>query len=140
MKKSSMLTVIGAVFGRAMTLTGLVIASLLAVSIAAHAQNATGNIRGYVRTQDGAPAPSVQVTARETSMGTTRGTATNADGFYSLMGLRPGSYELTVRRIGFAAQTRTAVVQIGATNLQDFSLTANATQLASVVVTAASSV
>ena len=140
MKKSSMLTVIGAVLGRGMTLTGLVIASLLAVPAAARAQNATGNIRGYVRDAAGAPAPNVQISARETSMGTTRGTTTNADGFYSLMGLRPGSYELTVRRIGFAAQTRAAVVQIGATNFQDFSLTANAQQLASIVVTAAPSV
>ena len=140
MKRSSVLTAIGAVLARGMALTALAIASALAIPTAARAQNATGSIRGYVRDAAGAPAPNVQITARETSMGTTRGTTTNADGFYSLMGLRPGSYELTVRRIGFAAQTRTAVVQIGATNLQDFSLTANATQLASVVVTAAPTV
>jgi carboxypeptidase family protein/TonB-dependent receptor-like protein len=135
MKKSSVFTAIVAAVGRSMALASLVLT--LAIPVAARAQTATGNIRGYVRDQGGAPAPNVQITARENSMGTTRGTTTNADGFYSLMGLRPGSYELTVRRIGFAAQNRTVVVQIGATNLQDFSLTANATQLASVVVTAA---
>ena len=136
MSSTPVSTAVRQILRRGIARGGLVLAAL-AAALPAHAQTTTGSIRGYVRDQNGAGAPSVQVTARNTEMGVTRGATTNAEGFYSFAGVRPGTYSLEVRRIGFAAQTRTIVVQIGATTLQDFALTANATRVEGVVVTAA---
>jgi len=100
------------------------------------AQTSTGTIRGTVTGTGGAPATDAQITARNISNGTTRGTSAQDNGSYVLAGLVPATYAVTVRRIGTAPQTRTIVVQIGSTQIQDFSLTEQATQLATQLVTA----
>lgn len=103
----------------------------------AFAQSAAGTIRGRVTGPDGNPAEGVQITARNTETGAQRGTTTHGDGTYVLAGLVPAPYDMTVRRIGVAAQTRRVVVQIGATQLQDFALNASATTLGTVEINAA---
>jgi hypothetical protein len=115
----------------------LLAASLMAMTAgAAMAQTTTGNIRGYVRGPGNLPMEGAIVAARHTEMNTTRGTNTNAAGFYNLAGLRPGPYELTVRRLGAAQQTRTIRVQIGQTLDIDFELSETAVTLTAVQVTA----
>ena len=104
------------------------------------AQNTSGTIRGTVTGDNGAPIASAQVVARNTSSGATRNATTNDAGVYNLVGLTPGTYDVNVRRIGSAPQTRTIVVLIGATQVQDFALASQATQLETQVVTAASGV
>jgi Carboxypeptidase regulatory-like domain/TonB dependent receptor len=104
---------------------------------AALAQNSTGTIRGSVTGANAAVVADAQVSARNVDNGVQRNTLSRADGFYVLPGLIPGTYDLTVRRIGTGAQTRRVVVQIGTTQIQDFSLAQTAQRLASVVVTAA---
>jgi len=101
------------------------------------AQTSTGTIRGTVSGAGGAPIADAQIVAQNTSSGVQRNALSNDAGTYTLVGLVPGTYVVTVRRIGNTPQTRTIVVQIGATQLQDFSLGAQATQLATQVVTAA---
>src|SRR5207253_9367612 len=88
----------------------------------------------------GAPIPSAQIVARNVSTGATRNALSNDAGAYALVGLPPGTYDVNVRRIGNTPQSRTIVVQIGATQVQDFALAAQATQLETQVVTAASGV
>jgi len=112
------------------------VAALAAVASPAHAQTTTGNIRGYVRGPNNAPVPDAQVAARDPAMGTNRGTVSNSSGFYTLAGLRPGDYELTVRRIGFTPQTRNVTVGIGQTVTLDFSIQEAAAQIAGVAVVA----
>lgn len=107
-----------------------------ALSTSLGAQTTTGSIRGYVRDPAGQPMAEVQLSARSIDMGLTRGTTSNQSGFYNIPGLRPGAYELTIRRIGFAPQTRTATVAIGQTITIDFTLQPAATQLTGVVVVA----
>src|SRR5689334_47104 len=136
MKKSSVFTAVFALLRREGTLVGLVLALLLAISPGASAQTTTGSIRGYVRDESGNPLANVQVAARSTDMGIVRGTTSTADGFYSLSALRPGQYELSTRRIGFTAQSRTVTVQIGQVLEVNLALAATATQLAAVTVTA----
>jgi len=102
----------------------------------ASAQTTTGNVRGYLRGEGGAAVTNGQVTARNTEMGITRSATANTEGFYSIAGLRPGTYTLEARRIGFQPQTRTIVVQIGQTLDANFDLTAAAAQLTSVQVVA----
>src|SRR5512141_1880009 len=70
------------------------------------AQTSTGNIRGYVTGASGAPVSDAQVVVRMPATNETRGTTTNAAGYYYLGGLRPGEYVLTVRRVGVQLQTR----------------------------------
>ena len=100
------------------------------------AQTATGNIRGYVTGTGGAPVPNAQVAARLLSTNQVRGTTTNTSGFYYLAGLRPGDYELTVRRIGMQPQTRAVTVRIAETSDINFSTSEVAARLAAVEVTA----
>lgn len=110
---------------------------LLAMSAgAALAQTSTGSIRGHVRGPGNLPMEGAVVMARHTEMNTTRGTNTNATGFYNLPGLRPGSYELSVRRLGAAPQSRTIRVLIGQTLDIDFELSETAVTLTGVEVTA----
>src|SRR5918999_5122367 len=115
----------------------VLLASLTFVAWApAAAQTTTGSIRGYVRNTSGVPIGDVQVVARDSAMGSTRGTVTAATGFYNLSGLRPGMYQLTARRIGLNPQTQTVAVLIGQTQNVDFSVAEAAVQLQAVVSTA----
>ena len=102
---------------------------------AAMAQTTTGTLRGTI-TSSGAPIGDAQVSVRNPTTGVQRGTLSNADGSYTLAGLAPAAYDMTVRRIGSQPQTRRVVVQIGATHLQNFDLVQEATQLTAVVVEA----
>ena len=101
------------------------------------AQTTTGNLRGYVLGENGAPIPDVQVVVRLTATNETRGTSTNAAGFYYLGGLRPGAYDLSVRRVGLAPQTRRVQVRIGETLDLNISTSQIATTLEAVQVSAA---
>lgn len=99
------------------------------------AQTSTGNIRGYVTGAGGAPVADAQVIARMTSTNETRGTMTNSSGYYYLGGLRPGVYEITVRRVGVQPQIRPVTMRIGETLDLNVSTSVVATQLATVQVT-----
>lgn len=103
----------------------------------AGAQTSTGNIRGAVTGADGTPIAGAQVTARELETNVSRSTASTSTGFYYLGGLRPSRYELSVRRVGLAPQTRTIQVQIGQTVEANFQLGEAAVQIAAVEVTGA---
>ncbi|HEY7235610.1 MAG TPA: TonB-dependent receptor [Gemmatimonadaceae bacterium] len=100
------------------------------------AQTTTGALRGYTRDAVGAPIDGAQIVARNLQMNVSRNTLSNSDGFYNIAGLRPGAYEVTVRRIGFSPQTRAVQIQIGQTQDLDVQLTQTATTLQGVVVTA----
>ena len=103
------------------------------------AQTSTGNIRGHVTGPGGAPISDAQVVATLRSTNATRGTMTNASGFYYLAGLTPGAYSIVVRRIGLELQTRSVQMRIGETLDLDVSTAPVATQLTTVEVSAARS-
>ena len=100
------------------------------------AQTQTSNLRGYVTNPSNAPVSDVQVAVRLTTTNQTRGTTTNASGFYFVGGLRPGTYEVTARRVGFAPQTRTIQLQIGQTVDLNLRVAETAVQLSTVTVEA----
>ncbi|MDP9206654.1 MAG: TonB-dependent receptor [Gemmatimonadota bacterium] len=120
-------------YGRAI---GLLVALLCLAGGNLPAQNSTGTVRGTISGEGGAAIGSAQIVARNTDNGVQRGTQSNDAGFYTLAGLVPGTYSVTVRRIGSAPQTRTVVVQIGTTQVQDFALSQQAAQLETQIVTA----
>jgi TonB-dependent SusC/RagA subfamily outer membrane receptor len=95
---------------------------------------AAGTITGRVTEQgSGAPLAAAQVFV----VGSTRGAITAENGSYRIPGVPSGSVEVRVRRLGFAAQTRTVTVTPNGTATADFTVArAAATQLEQVVVTA----
>jgi hypothetical protein len=127
-------------FVRRLLTSHLVIASLGWLAFGGHAdtaeaQTTTGSIRGYVRGEGGVPIADAQISVRNPAMGLTRGALTNESGSYNIPGLRPATYDVTVRRLGFTAQSRTVDVGIGQTVTVDIQLATAATQLSAVVIT-----
>ena len=123
-------------FGRAFVGVALAVLS----TNVAMAQNATGTMRGVVTGSGGTGVSDAQISARNVESGVVRNTTSRDEGIYVLPGLAPATYDVTVRRIGTTAVTRRVVIQIGATQIQNFSLTDRPTQLQGVVVTAAPTV
>ena len=116
---------------------GVLATALLAGSWSyAGAQTTTGAIRGTITGTGAAPVGDAQVSARDVETNVARGAITNAAGFYNIGGLRPAQYEITVRRIGFAPQTRTVRLLIGQTLTENFTIGEAAVELQAVQVTA----
>jgi carboxypeptidase family protein len=101
-------------------------------------QTTTGTLKGSVTGANGAAAPGAQVTVRNVASGVSRTTTAHDDGSYVMPGVVPGTYEVSVRRIGASPQTRTVVIQIGSTQVQDFSLVEQPLTLETQTVTASS--
>ena len=100
------------------------------------AQTSTGSIRGTVSDSAGIPLAGAEVVALNTASGVQRNTGTNSRGFYSLSGLTPATYQLTVRHIGSAPVGRQVQVQVGQVLTLDFRLIPATMQLEEVVVQA----
>ena len=97
------------------------IAIMFVAAASLSAQTTTGTLKGTVSGSGGAPANGAQITVRNVESGVVRNTTAREDGNYVLPGVVPGRYEVSVRRIGATPQTRTVVIQIGSTQVQDFS-------------------
>jgi TonB-linked SusC/RagA family outer membrane protein len=98
----------------------------------AYAQ-ATGTIRGRVTdSRSGAPLASVQINVD----GTRIGGQTGSDGNFTISAVPAGPQTLIVRRVGYSLQRIPVTVGAGATATQNVTLTAVATTLNDVVVTA----
>jgi len=116
----------------------LAAASFVCHATALGAQTTTGSVRGYVRGENGAPVADAAVMARSVATSTVRAATANERGYYALVGLVPGDYEITARRLGVESQMRRQRVQIGEVIALDFDLRAVATQLAAVQISAPS--
>lgn len=106
---------------------------------AAHAQGTTtGAVTGRVTDASGTPVANAQVEIRNTATGARNGQVTRENGRFYLPNLDVGGgYVLTVRRIGFAPETRpNVVVSLSQTTRVDLTLQAQATTLTEVAVTA----
>jgi hypothetical protein len=116
---------------------GGAMALALAGAPGAGAQTTTARITGTVRGEGGAPVPEATVTARSVTTNTSRSARTGENGFYSIAGLVPDAYTLTVQRIGQEPQTRQVRPQVGQVLRIDFDLASAAVQLTTVQVVAA---
>ncbi len=107
---------------------------LLLAAVAANAQSA-GTITGRVLTEAGGPLPSASVSI--SSLGV--GAYTDAQGAYTIhvpaARITGQTVSLTARRVGYSPKSVQIRLTLG-TVQQDFQLTANASQLTGVVVTA----
>ena len=81
----------------------------------------TGKIAGRVTdAETGEPLPGVNVVIE----GTTQGAATDLDGYYFIINVKPGEYTLKVSMVGYITQTKVGVlVQMDRTSTINFSMT-----------------
>src|SRR2546430_712639 len=87
------------------------------------AQSNAADLQGVVRDPKGAVVTNATVTARNIATNVSREATTNDDGFYKIVNLAPGDYEITVSVSGY----KTAVIQavnltVGQTAYQDSAL------------------
>jgi len=87
------------------------------------AQSSAADLQGVVHDPNGAVVTKATVTARNTATNVSREATTNDDGFYKIVNLTPGGYEITVSVSGY----KTAVIQavnltVGQTANQDIGL------------------
>ncbi|HKY28374.1 MAG TPA: TonB-dependent receptor [Pyrinomonadaceae bacterium] len=73
---------------------------LLSTLITAQAQFKAG-IQGTVSDTNGALVPDARVVLKDTETGKTQETTSSGEGFYRILGLAPGKYELTVEKTGY---------------------------------------
>jgi TonB-linked SusC/RagA family outer membrane protein len=109
------------------------IAALVAPAPSGAAQEARGTITGRVTDRaTGQPLAGAQVFI----VGTQRRTVTGDEGSYRLASVPSGRVQLRVARLGYGASTQETTLAAGATATLDFALTATATTLGEVLVTA----
>ena len=89
----------------------LALGLVLALSGAASAQIATGNVYGIAKDESGAVLPGVNATI--TSEFGTRSTVTGADGAFRFLSLNRGEYTVTLSLAGFASTARKIRVTTG---------------------------
>src|SRR5207249_6876720 len=70
----------------------------------------------------GADVTTATVTARNIATNVSRDTTTNGDGFYKIVDLTPGDYEVTVTSTGFKQPKTSLKLTVGQTATQDFTL------------------
>lgn len=90
----------------------IMLALLSMVSLAAHAQNPRGAVRGIVEDQTGARVAEVKVVASAAGSPLERTAKTSSEGEFRLEDLLPGGYRLTANAPGFAEATADVVVVV----------------------------
>src|SRR5215213_2828061 len=73
---------------------------LLSAMITAHAQFRAG-VQGTISDSSGALVPDAKVTLKDLETGKAQETNSSGEGFYRILGLAPGKYELTVEKAGY---------------------------------------
>src|SRR5260370_32989539 len=86
------------------------LAATLCLSLSVSGQRNTAAISGTTADPTGAVVPGAQVTAVQTSTGTTSRTQSNENGFYQVPNLPVGTYTLRVEHAGFQAYVQEVIV------------------------------
>jgi hypothetical protein len=87
------------------------------------AQSNAADLQGVVRDPKGAVVPGASVIARNTATNSSRDATTNDEGFYKIVNLSPGEYEVSVKVQGYKNAVVTSVkITVGQTANQDIPL------------------
>ncbi len=114
-------------------LFGCVALALALIWSGAALAGTTGKINGVVKDQKGAPLPGASVLIE----GTKQGAVADANGYYVIINVSPGTYRLTASLIGYDKVTKSSVGVIAdQTTTLDFSLKETAVQMSEVTVVA----
>lgn len=113
-----------------------VLAFLIALFVAApaaRAQNAAV-LQGRILSSAGTPISGAQVGVLNRETGQQHGTQTTSSGTYTVVGLEPGNYHITVRMISYQQQERDITLLVGQRATLDFKLAESAVALQGVQV------
>jgi hypothetical protein len=91
-------------------LWSLVVLCLLLCGHGVFAQGTSATLNGTVLDSAGAAVEDARVTVVNTGTNATQATASNGQGVYSVGQLAPGSYTVTVERVGFRKTVQTGIV------------------------------
>src|SRR6266567_6563944 len=97
------------------------------------AQN-TVNLQGRVTGASGAPLAAAQITVSNRETGQQRGAVTSAEGNYTIVGLPPGAYHVSLRLLGYGPEERDIELLVGQHATLDFQLQEAAVAVAGVEV------
>lgn len=106
-----------------------------AFSAPAGSQQTASGVTGVVRTEGGAPMPSVRVTATNRATGLQRSAATDANGHYTIADLPPGSYTVAATSVGYR-MTAQRDISVQSLTTVDLGLERLPTTLNTITVTA----
>jgi hypothetical protein len=98
-----------------------VVLSLLLLLLAAApavAQTGQGSLRGYVKDEQGGALPGVAVSARSDALIQPVASVSDAEGYFRLINLPPGTYEISAELSGFASFKRQGVLLRAGANFQ----------------------
>ncbi|NHA07863.1 TonB-dependent receptor [Mucilaginibacter sp. HC2] len=95
------------------------------------AQSQSGSVKGSITSAGAKAEPLVSITIK----GSTKGTHTDDNGFYQILNIKPGTYTLVIKHVGFVAQNKTIVVKPGEAVTADFILSEDNQALQEVVIT-----
>ena len=96
-----------------------IILTLIMVAVSQFAYATTGKITGRAVDEFGEPLPGVNIAI----VGTMQGAVTDIDGYYIILNLKPGTYELKASFLGFQTQIVQDVrVKINQTTTIDFTM------------------
>src|SRR5438552_16603446 len=96
----------------------------LSIATNAAAQTGQGSLRGYIRDEQGGALPGVTITAASAALIQPASAVTDADGYYRLINLPPGTYTIAAELTGFATYKREEVLlRAGATFQVDVTMT-----------------
>lgn len=109
---------------RSLNFTLLLIVSLTFASVAfGQAQSAAADLQGVVKDATGAVVPDAAITARHAGTNVRRAAVSNDEGFYRIVNLPPGEYEITVEAANFKKSVLAKViVTVGQTATVDVAL------------------
>jgi hypothetical protein len=96
--------------------------TLAALPSLARAQGTAASIQGTIVDEAGA-LPGATIVAKDTQSGFVFETVAGSDGAFSLSGLRPGTYEITVSMSQYKPQSKTVQVQVGQSLTANFKVT-----------------
>lgn len=111
-------------FKRLVPASFVVFSCSIAATIPASGQSTSATIRGVVKDDTGG-LPGATIVAKETTGGFTFDSTTAGDGSFTLAGLRPGTYDITVSMPQYKPAARRLQVLVGQNIDLDFRMTAD---------------
>src|SRR5450631_1405770 len=87
-------------------LSATILSAMFFVAIQGYAQSITGSLSGRVVDQQGSAVPDAKITATEPTKQVTVATNSTGVGDFSIAGLAPGTYSISVEAAGFKKLTR----------------------------------
>src|SRR5262245_31952071 len=103
--------------------TAILLILLAAVGMPIHVEaQVAGTISGFVRDESGAVIPGAVVRATMVGQQVTRSAVTDETGYFNLLAMPRGNYEITAQLTGFATQTTKAELTAGENLRVDFTM------------------